>query len=47
MLDSKTESFKLVVRPGDRKLKNSDYWAIVALCSVGAFVLLYVVGRDI
>jgi len=47
MINNNVESFKLVVRPGDRQLKSSDYWAIVALCSVGAFVLLVVVGNSI
>jgi len=47
MLENNAQSFRLVVRPGDRNLKSSDYWAIVALCSVGAFVLLFVVGNAI
>jgi len=47
MLSNNSESFKLVIRPGDRKLRNSDYWAVFALCAVGAFVLLFVVGNSI
>ncbi|MFA6466977.1 MAG: hypothetical protein WCV71_03890 [Patescibacteria group bacterium] len=47
MINSSVESFKLVVRPGDRKLRSSDYWAIVVLCSVGASVLLFVVGNSV
>ena len=47
MLNNKVESFKLVIRPGDKKLRASDYWAILTLCFVGAFVLLLVVGSSI
>ncbi len=45
--ENKVESFKLIIRPGDKKLKSGDYWAIVALCAVGAFVLMAVVGSAV
>jgi len=45
--ENKVESFKLVIKPGDRRLMAGDYWAIVALCAVGAFVLLAVVGSAV
>jgi len=41
------ESFKLVIRPGDQKLRSGDYWAIAVLCLVGASILLFVVGNAI
>jgi hypothetical protein len=47
MFNNNVESFRLVVKPGDRKLKSSDYWAVVILCSVGAGVLFFVVGGSI
>jgi len=47
MFNNNVESFKLVIRPGDQKLKNSDYWAVIVLCSVGAGVLLFVVGNSV
>ncbi|MDD5749926.1 MAG: hypothetical protein PHO91_04080 [Patescibacteria group bacterium] len=46
-LENKTESFKLVIRPGDRKLQSGDYWAILSLCAIGAFVLLMLIGSSI
>ena len=45
MLNNNVNSFKLVVKPGDKKLRNSDYWAILALVAGGAFVLFFVVGQ--
>ncbi len=47
MLNNNVDSFKLVVKPGDKKLRSSDYWAILALCAGGAFVLFLVVGQSI
>mgnify|MGYP003960144867 CR=1 len=47
MLNNNLKSFKLVIKPGDRQLRNSDYWAIITLCSVGAFTLLFIVGGSI
>jgi len=45
--ENKIESFKLVIRPGDKKLRSSDYWAVLILCAVGAFALLMAVGSSI
>jgi|GEM_PF-3573632 len=45
--ENKVESFKLIIRPGDKNLKSGDYWAIFVLCAVGAFVLLAVVGSTV
>lgn len=47
MIDNNLESFKLVIRPGDKKLHSSDYWAILALVAGGAFALFVVVGKSI
>ena len=47
LVNNDIKSFKLIIKPGNQKLKNSDYWAILTLCSVGAFVLLFVVGNKI
>lgn len=47
MVNNNVESFKLVIRPGDRKLRSADYWAVFVLCAVGAFVLMMVVGRSV
>ncbi len=47
LYDNKIESFKLVIRPGDKKLRSSDYWAILILCAVGAFALLMAVGSSV
>ena len=44
---NETESFKLIIKPGDKKLRNSDYWAIIGLCAVGSFGLLLLVGSAI
>jgi hypothetical protein len=41
------QSFKLVIRPGSKKLRSSDYWAILALCVVGSLGLLWAVGSSI
>jgi len=47
MLNNNVESFKLVIKPGDKELRSSDYWAVFVLCAVGAFVLLVVVGKAV
>jgi hypothetical protein len=45
--ENKIESFKLVIRPGDKKLRSSDYWAVFIFCAFGALVLLMAVGSSV
>ena len=47
LVNNKLESFKLVIKPGDQSLRSSDYWAVLGLCALGAFVLMMVVGSTI
>ncbi len=44
---SQIQSFRLVIRPGDRKLRSSDYWAILGLCAAGSCALFIVIGSSI
>ncbi len=44
---NQVQSFRLVIRPGDRKLRSSDYWAIFGLCAIGSCVLFIVIGSSI
>ncbi|MBT6691057.1 hypothetical protein HOB10_01845 [Candidatus Parcubacteria bacterium] len=44
---SEVESFKLIIKPGDKKLRNSDYWAIIGLVAIGSFGLLLLVGTSL
>ncbi len=41
------KSFRLVVKPGDRKLRSGDYMTILVLCAIGSFVLILIVGSAI
>lgn len=41
------KSFKLVIGPGNKKLRSGDYWAVLGLCVIASFVLLMVVGLSI
>lgn len=45
--NEEVQSFKLVIRPGDKKLRSSDYWAIAILCALGSLCLLLVVSSSI
>lgn len=44
---NQVQSFRLVIRPGDRKLRSSDYWAILGLCAAGSCLLFVVIGSSI
>lgn len=45
MINNEVKSFKLVVRPGDAKLRSGDYWAIVILCLVGSITLIVMMSQ--
>jgi hypothetical protein len=47
MINNNVKTFKLIVGPGSKRLRSSDYWAIFVLCTFGALVLFYVVGQSI
>lgn len=46
-MGNQVKSFRLIVRPGDAKLRSSDYWAIVILCAVGSLTLIYMVSQKV
>ncbi len=46
-MSQQVKSFRLIVRPGDARLRSSDYWAIVILCAVGSATLIYMVSQKV
>lgn len=47
MNDSQVKSFRLVIRPGDAKLRSGDYWAIIFLCLVGSITLIVMMSQSV
>ncbi len=47
MNDGQIKSFRLVVRPGDAKLRSGDYWAIILLCLVGSITLIVMMSQTV
>ncbi len=45
-MSANVKSFRLIVRPGDAKLRSSDYWAIVILCAVGSATLILMMSQN-
>ncbi|MFA5126797.1 MAG: hypothetical protein WC465_02215 [Patescibacteria group bacterium] len=43
----KLQSFKMVIKPGDSKLRSGDYWAILVLCLVGSITLIVMMTQAI
>ncbi len=43
----KLKSFRMVIKPGDSKLRSSDYWAILVLCLVGSITLIVMMAQSI
>ena len=46
-MSSQVKSFRLIVRPGDARLRSSDYWAIIILCAVGSATLIIMVSQKV
>lgn len=46
-MSTQVKPFRLIVRPGDAKLRSSDYWAIVILCAVGSATLIFMVNKGV